>query len=178
VPLSLRVRVGSENLALGATVEASSVLGANAASNAVDGDRSTRWISATGDPRPTLTLDLGGPSKLRSLDLYSGVSGSGAFRVRGFTVEAQVGETWVTVGEVTGNGDSPVHVDLSDAPREERPRHEAGQSGRQRRPPAVAAEPLLARHRKARGVPHPVDRLPERPADPRRRRNRMILSDP
>ncbi|MEU6074205.1 glycosyl hydrolase family 28-related protein [Micromonospora sp. NPDC047074] len=117
IPQTLRIRVAGENLARGAAVQATSVLSTNVASNAVDGDRTgTRWISGAGDPAPTLTVDLGQPAQLARLDLYSGVAGSTALRVRAFRVEALVDGAWTSIGSVAANTASPVGVDLAGAP--------------------------------------------------------------
>jgi hypothetical protein len=114
LPLTLRVRVTGENLARGAAVQASSVLSANVAANAVDGNRTgARWISGSTDPEPTLTIDLGQPAELFRLDLYSGVTGSDALRVRAFRVEALVDDARIPIGAVEQNTASPVRVALA-----------------------------------------------------------------
>ena len=114
LPLTLRVRVAGENLARGAAVQASSVLSANVAVNAVDGNRTgARWISGSADPEPTLTIDLGQPAELFRLDLYRGVAGSDALRVRAFRVEALVDHAWIPIGAVEQNTASPVRVALA-----------------------------------------------------------------
>ncbi|MFI5488608.1 glycosyl hydrolase family 28-related protein [Micromonospora echinaurantiaca] len=117
IPLTLQVRTGGDNLARDADVTASSVLSTNVAVNAVDGNRTgARWISGSGDPSPTFTLDLGRPATLSRLALYSGVAGSDALRVRAFRVEVLVEGTWRPVGSVEQNVASPANVDLIGAP--------------------------------------------------------------
>ena len=112
----LTVRVGGKNLAVGASVSASSVLSTNAATYAVDGATTGgRWISGRGDPTPTLTIDLGSPATLHRAVLYSGVSGSDALRVEALEVEGLVDGTWTLLGEVSGNAASPVSVPLAGA---------------------------------------------------------------
>jgi hypothetical protein len=109
------------NLALGSTVDASSTLASNHALHAVDGNRATRWISGSSDPRPVLTVDLGQECDVHRVSLSSGFGGSTAFRVRAFVVEALLDSRWTTIGEVIGNTDSPVELRLPTVP--ERIRH-------------------------------------------------------
>ncbi|MPV35460.1 glycosyl hydrolase family 28-related protein [Georgenia subflava] len=116
VERGLTVRVGGENLAVGADVTASSVLSSNVAANAVDGQTTgARWISGTGDPLPTLTIDLGEPADLLRAVVHSGVTGSDALRVRSFAVDGLTDGTWHTLGQVEANAASPVAVPLTDA---------------------------------------------------------------
>jgi hypothetical protein len=104
------------NLALGSTVDASSTLASNHVLHAVDGNRATRWISGSSDPRPVLTVDLGQECDVHRVSLSSGVGGSTAFRVRAFVVEALLDSRWTTIGEVAGNTDSPVELRLPTVP--------------------------------------------------------------
>lgn len=116
IEVPLAVRVGGENLALGAPVTASSVLSTNVAANTVDGlTTGGRWISGSGDPAPTLTIDLGAPADLFRLVLYSGVTGSTALRVDSVEVDGLVGDTWRPIGRLTGNTASPATIRLDDA---------------------------------------------------------------
>ncbi|CAM3281643.1 glycosyl hydrolase family 28-related protein [Occultella aeris] len=113
VEVPITVRVGTDNLALGAPVTASSVLSGNVATNAVDGSVSGgRWVSGTGDPQPTLTIDLGAPADLHEAVIHSGVAGSDALRVHTVEVDALIDGAWQLIGRVEGNGASPVRVPL------------------------------------------------------------------
>lgn len=65
------IRIGSMsygNLALGKTATASSVAQGNVATNAVDGNATTRWESSAADNQ-SLCIDLGAPSQIDSVTL-------------------------------------------------------------------------------------------------------------
>lgn len=110
------VMVGGANLALTSTVKASSTLPPNVATNVIDASTTpNRWVSAAGDPLPTLTFDLGEPADLNRLVLYSGVVGSEALRVDSFEVHGLVAGDWELLGSVVGNNANPVEVELTGA---------------------------------------------------------------
>ncbi|WP_163543147.1 glycosyl hydrolase family 28-related protein [Occultella kanbiaonis] len=113
VEVPFTVRVGADNLALGAPVTASSVLSGNVATNAVDGNVSGgRWVSGAGDPLPILTIDLGAPAVLHEAVIHSGVASSEALRVHTVEVDALIDGAWQQIGRVEANGASPVRVPL------------------------------------------------------------------
>ena len=116
----LHVRIGGESLMEGATATASSTLSTNVAANAVDGATDgARWISGTGDPEPTLTIELVRAATPQRAVVYSGVAGSDSLRVVDFEVEGLVNDAWRPLGSATGNASSPTTVLLSsDAPVE------------------------------------------------------------
>lgn len=113
VPVELSGVVGGINLALSATVSATSTQGSNAAANVID-DVTTgaRWISAAADPAPTLTFELAEPAVLNRAVLYSGVSGASAFRVVAAEVSGLADGQWVPLGSIAGNAASPVDLSL------------------------------------------------------------------
>lgn len=106
--------VGGQNVALGSDITASSVLSSNVAAHAVDGQTiGARWISATGDPLPTLTIELGQPATLTYARVFSGVSGSASLRVVSLELEGLVDGQWTRLGQVDENSESPVMVPLT-----------------------------------------------------------------
>jgi hypothetical protein len=117
VPLEMAVFVGGQNLAVGAAVIASSTLSNNVAANAVDGSTAgSRWISASADRRPVLTIDMGEPAELDRVMLYSGIAGSSSLRVVGVEVDGLIGDTWTRIGALEQNTLSPatIPVDAAD----------------------------------------------------------------
>ncbi|MCW3843810.1 discoidin domain-containing protein [Micromonospora yasonensis] len=119
-PISRQVyRVGA-NLALRAPATASSTYNTTySPDKAVDGDRtstSSRWLSAVGDARPTLTVTLPSVTIPKLARINSGPDDSQ--RLADFTVQALVGDEWVTVGSVVENTQRSVDVLLE--PRETR----------------------------------------------------------
>jgi hypothetical protein len=71
----------------GVTATASSSYSGRPASNAIDGNNSTAWSSANGDPNAWLQIDLGSPAVVRSLRLWSDTAG-GYVAVKGFELLA------------------------------------------------------------------------------------------
>lgn len=116
MPLRIGVRVGGLNLALGSRVAATSVHSRNVAEHAVDGATTgSRWISSLSDPRPGLTIDLSYPAELHRMVLHSGVTGSSSLRVVAVNVEGLIEGSWVGIGSLAENDESPVTIPL-DAP--------------------------------------------------------------
>jgi hypothetical protein len=97
------------NLALLAPVNTSNVREGKrefAGEMAVDGDGSTYWAANDGAARPTLELDMPGPTEINALLL--GEPRSLAGHIQGYKVEAQVDSDWKLLSEGTGIGDRKV----------------------------------------------------------------------
>jgi hypothetical protein len=113
VPLEVSGIVGGANLALSATVSATSIQGTNVAANVInDATTGARWISTAGDPAPALTLELARPAVLNRAVLFTGVSGSTALRVVAAEVSGRIDGTWVPLGSIDGNAASPATISL------------------------------------------------------------------
>ncbi|KQQ83331.1 BNR-4 repeat-containing protein [Arthrobacter sp. Leaf137] len=118
---NLRGELGGVNVALGASVQASSALRPDTGGElAVDGicTDASRWISAVGDTAPSITITLRKPQRLDEIRVRSGYStdpGTDSV-LRSFTVEVHTTEGWTQVGQYTGNRDrlvrTAVAVDL------------------------------------------------------------------
>lgn len=113
---SLRGDAGGENLALGGTATASSQLRADTGpEKAIDGGctDASRWISATEDTQPTITVEWDEAAPLDVVRVRSGytVGLPQTSVLRDFTVQLRTASGWVTVGTVTGNTQTTVVVD-------------------------------------------------------------------
>jgi phosphatidylserine/phosphatidylglycerophosphate/cardiolipin synthase-like enzyme len=99
------------HLAVGADVTASSAFSAaRGPEHAVDGECNddSRWLSAEGDPTPTLTIDLGATTDIDAIDVYSGfgwpVASPGHVLVD-FSLEAHTANGWETIASFVDNTD-------------------------------------------------------------------------
>ncbi len=103
-------RDNGTNIALGASITASSEIGGNAAAFAVDGDASTRWESAFEDPQ-TLELDLADTRVLSAIV----IQWEGAFS-ESFVLEASTdAQAWTTLfSENNNTGGTQLHL-INDA---------------------------------------------------------------
>lgn len=116
----LRGDLGGTNLALGATVTASSQLRADTGPElAVDGvcTDASRWISALDDPTPSIEIDWADAAALAEVRVRSGYSaetGTAAV-LRGFTVLVHTAEGWNEIGTYAANTDRLVRVDAAGA---------------------------------------------------------------
>jgi hypothetical protein len=88
----------AQNLAFQKSATASSELGLNVASRAVDGDQSTRWESAYSDPQ-YIVVDLGSLQRVDRIRLYWETAYG-----RTFTLDVSAdGSTWTTVASESVN---------------------------------------------------------------------------
>ncbi len=102
------------NVALGAPVTASSQLRADTGGDkAVDGlfTDASRWISAESDESPELTVDLGSPTDIGAVYVYSGYNQTNhdpTSTLKDFTIEVRTPDGWQQVAEYVGNVDHRV----------------------------------------------------------------------
>ncbi len=96
------------NLALGKTVTVSSTDdSSNAATNAVDGDTSTRWSSAYGDPQ-WITVDLGAAQTITSVTLRWEAAYGRSFKIQTSNDNANWADDYSTTSGTGGTQTIPI----------------------------------------------------------------------
>ena len=99
----------TNHLAVGASITASSTYNADTPADlAIDGTcaDSSRWMSATDDDAPTLTIDLGEPHQIEQINVISGYGWpleSPGHVLVDFVIEAHTGDAWQTLADITDN---------------------------------------------------------------------------
>jgi F5/8 type C domain-containing protein/alpha-galactosidase-like protein len=97
------------NLALGKQVTVSSARSGSGGDKVVDGlfTDASRWLSADDDPAPSLTIDLGAPTDLSAVYIYSGYTRTNndpTTTLKDFTVEVRTADgTWQRIADVADN---------------------------------------------------------------------------
>jgi hypothetical protein len=107
VPLDITKALAGEtsNISAQAVLSVDSVTGANGAANAVDGNKTTRWVSGSTTYVHTFEMTWPGAKRINQVKVWSGNIGTGAnnWHLRDFTLDYWDGSTWVTIASVIDN---------------------------------------------------------------------------
>ncbi|WJH33784.1 discoidin domain-containing protein [Paenibacillus sp. CC-CFT747] len=101
----LSAEASSVNIAGLAQLQVDSVTGSNTAAMAVDGNRTTRWVSGGGTYEHEFIMTWDKAKSINQVKVWSGNTGTGAsnWHIREYTLDYWDGSAWVTIAAVVDN---------------------------------------------------------------------------